>query len=1293
MKIFVSFRACLPSRGLSEVPAVYRGSVLLVAVAASLVGVYIYSQRKRKTVPSFQSVLPKGIKTYEQAEHHASRFLKDLSADYPVIGFDVEWKPHTRLNRSPAALIQMSNERECFLFHIIRFRDDGLPPSLIQVLEDPNIIKAGVGILQDARMILTDYQVNVNSTVELSCVSQRYHETEGGTSLAYLSKSILNLTLDKKGARCSDWERHDLTSQQIDYAAADAWVAHEIFSKLHRRAMKQNREPITVEDFSREFIDRNPVKVFHPKETKGGEKGEKGKLRTRKEYPSRRDALYENCKMVSLTGEVLCTCSLKKLKWYIERGLADQISDDPPTIRLKFQPNGQGHSGDPYYLGEKKNICVVCGTEAKLVRHSIVPHSYRRHFDVKDKSRSSHDIVLVCQKCLQKISVLDTNMRQRIARETGVPLGGVGEKWLVSRELQRAKKFAKVFACGNQSLPAEKEQEYKEVVAQYLGKSAEELTEEDYERVIAEEKKCMNPEYRAHDEVVIEMMKDDRDELERFVHSWRRHFVNGMKPKHLPSHWSVDRPLDARQLWSMAGGNPDHLNSTETNICVLKGVNCSSSSVNPTNAEVYISFKITWDRLNFPGVLNGTTLNQMIGLNGFSAASCGLSGGIMSTLFGTSNLTSIDLHNNSLVGPVPLFDPNDKLTALDLSQNVLSGDLQFLYGLKQLITLNVSNNRFSGNVIGNFPNAISIDQSHNQLTGNITSQLGGADLRVLLLNSNAFTTLTDLPPQFNTSANASLTCNLSNNPSISSMSYRICFPLPPPLPPPPLPRPSFQTNISNLSVSDAERVLSKSNVTSSQLLPLLNIITAGVLTNGTRSFSLRSGNISVTVETFSPTERGVVQLTEGVGASVPAKILDRNVTLAVSYVPFNPYQTNITYGGVVGVTLFDVDIEIDVDNLSQLINITMGTVPNLPADHRPNCLHWNETEMSWKTGGCIADVQNGLVTCRCSHLTNFTLGSEQIPPPRSSSSDHKIIIMIVCCAVGGLLVITAFVVLYRHHIRRRTSSGYLQEMQNAYELKFEEKLYEGSWCQVWSGVYAETTNVAIKKCTDKECRQRLEREANLLKFLGEDMRRDEPHFFTGFVPNVYTGCNMPDADLLVVAHQVAGALVYLSGMNLVHTHLVPKKVLFTRDDTITVKLCGFADCVSHDSAPAIDGLGITHIGLHTAPEVIQSGGIQTLPADVYSFGVLLWTMGSNRMDPLADLSKENVKRTILAGNVGLEGKVGWHPVLMDLFKRCTSTTAEDRPDMRQVSKELSMAANPSSQLPFTVRADNIYVEE
>jgi hypothetical protein len=41
--------------------------------------------------------------------------------------------------------------------------------------------------------------------------------------------------------------------------------------------------------------------------------------------------------MLSTAGDLLCYCDARKLQWYLDKGLAEMVSHDPPTIRLLFE--------------------------------------------------------------------------------------------------------------------------------------------------------------------------------------------------------------------------------------------------------------------------------------------------------------------------------------------------------------------------------------------------------------------------------------------------------------------------------------------------------------------------------------------------------------------------------------------------------------------------------------------------------------------------------------------------------------------------------------------------------------------------------------------------------------------------------------------------------------------------------------------------------------------------------------------------------------------------------------------
>jgi hypothetical protein len=47
--------------------------------------------------------------------------------------------------------------------------------------------------------------------------------------------------------------------------------------------------------------------------------------------------VYDNCRMLAATGELLCYCDARKLQWYLDKGLAELVVEEPPTIRLLFE--------------------------------------------------------------------------------------------------------------------------------------------------------------------------------------------------------------------------------------------------------------------------------------------------------------------------------------------------------------------------------------------------------------------------------------------------------------------------------------------------------------------------------------------------------------------------------------------------------------------------------------------------------------------------------------------------------------------------------------------------------------------------------------------------------------------------------------------------------------------------------------------------------------------------------------------------------------------------------------------
>jgi hypothetical protein len=127
--------------------------------------------------------------------------------------------------------------------------------------------------------------------------------------------------------------------------------------------------------------------------------------------------IYTNGLMVAPDGEPMCRISKNKIEWYLERDLATLVSKDPMTIKLNFEPKGRGHSGDEFYLKERKDICVVCGYKRNLTKHHVMPTCFRRYLSDEIKTHSDHDIVLVCQKHHEQYESKATSLKDQLIND------------------------------------------------------------------------------------------------------------------------------------------------------------------------------------------------------------------------------------------------------------------------------------------------------------------------------------------------------------------------------------------------------------------------------------------------------------------------------------------------------------------------------------------------------------------------------------------------------------------------------------------------------------------------------------------------------------------------------------------------------------------------------------------------------------------------------------------------------------------------------------------------------------
>lgn len=158
-----------------------------------------------------------------ESEKDLARALQALRAE-KVAGLDTETKPTFRKGQYyPPSLVQIAAASGVFLFPM---KWTGCFGALTEILENPRLVKAGVGLSDDFKNLQKIFPFAQQNTVDLGLVARSWGYKRSG--VRSLSAELLGFRITK-GAATSNWANPRLTPKQIDYAATDAWACRELF--------------------------------------------------------------------------------------------------------------------------------------------------------------------------------------------------------------------------------------------------------------------------------------------------------------------------------------------------------------------------------------------------------------------------------------------------------------------------------------------------------------------------------------------------------------------------------------------------------------------------------------------------------------------------------------------------------------------------------------------------------------------------------------------------------------------------------------------------------------------------------------------------------------------------------------------------------------------------------------------------------------------------------------------------------------------------------------------------------
>ena len=323
---------------------------------------------------------------------------------------------------------------------------------------------------------------------------------------------------------------------------------------------------------------------------------------------SRKSPAYDDYKMLSSSGEVLCFCDRKKARWYLDKGLAKEVvggsepSSDKSSslvIQLLFEhrQSDQRDVNGKFYMSSKGNHCVGCGIAKNYLRYRLVPTCYRQNFPEKLKSHRSHDIVLLCVDCHEVAAKAASALIKAISAETSVPLnihrlsGKEGShvhfEWNKQPVYKNAYKAAMALVAHGDTMPETRIAELKGTIAkafeglaegdssgeeevdtlrvvQVLAMSSSRSSRKAIKALLSRETPKAAQEIREwmeanatkknhkinghymHGKMVVEkLVKEGGDTaLVDLVVRLRQSFLQSVNPKFLPESWSVDHALE-----------------------------------------------------------------------------------------------------------------------------------------------------------------------------------------------------------------------------------------------------------------------------------------------------------------------------------------------------------------------------------------------------------------------------------------------------------------------------------------------------------------------------------------------------------------------------------------------------------------------------------------------------------------------------------------------------------------------------------------------------------------------------
>jgi len=156
-------------------------------------------------------------------------------------------------------------------------------------------------------------------------------------------------------------------------------------------------------------------------------------------------------------------------------------------------------------------------------------------------------------------------------------------------------------------------------------------------------------------------------------------------------------------------------------------------------------------------------------------------------------------------------------------------------------------------------------------------------------------------------------------------------------------------------------------------------------------------------------------------------------------------------------------------------------------------------------------------------------------------------------------------------------------------------------------------------------------------------------------------------DHISYAHHMASALKYLHKKNVIFRDLKPENIGIDDDDNLKIFDFGLAKELKEEHrAPGLDQYHASIAGTRRyMPPEVASGAPYGLPADIFSFVLILWEMMSLKQ-PFKEMTSENHKLVVYQLRIRPSIERGWPREMKDLLRSGWSHDPRHRPDVTTV---------------------------